>query len=206
MAARCQLWKSRSQEYTQQEMKLVAAERPKAKKLFEEFLAKYPHGRLYGDALGWYGAFAFDGHDFATALRCYVQQAEMTDHPELYASACEMVEKTLSHLASEPRDKAFAEVAKNPKGAQALVYLIINTSESDNYNGKLDSIEEVRGWRKNVLPRLGAAIAAEAKLYQNAEWKPRHLAMLALAASGGGQHEQALKLLGTAGDAASGKR
>jgi TolA-binding protein len=202
MAARCQLWRARSREYTQQEMTIVQAERPKAKKLFDEFFARYPHGRLFGDAIGWYGAFAYDGHDFATALRCYTQQTELPDHPELFGPAVEMVEKTLSHIASEPRDKSFAEVAKDPKAAQALVYLIMNTSESDNFNGKLDSIDEVRGWRKNVLPRLGAAIATEAKLYQNAEWKPRYLAMLAYAASGAGQQEQALKLLETAGGAA----
>ena len=202
MAARCQLWRSRSPDYTQQDMKLIASQRPATKKLFDEYFAKYPHGRLLGDALGWYGAFAYDGHDFPAALRCYTQQLELTDHPELQSSAAEMVEKTLSHLASEPRDKAFAEVAKRPRAAQALVYLIINTSESDNFNGKLDSTDEVRGWRKSVLPKVAAALAAEAKLYQDAEWKPRHLAMLAYAASGAGQHEQALKLLETAGAAA----
>jgi len=201
MAARCQLLRARNREYTQGDMKLVESERPYAKTLFDEFFAKYPHGRFFGDALGWYAAFAYDAHDFATALRFYIQQTSLPDHPELFGPAVEMVEKTLSHLASEPRDKSFAEVAKYPKAAQALVYLVINTSEADNYNGKEDSIEEVRGWRKNVLPRLGAAIAAEAKRYQNAEWKPRYLAMLAYAASGAGQQEQALKLLETAGSA-----
>ena len=198
MTARCQMWRSRSPEYTQQEMKLVDRERPKVKKLFDEYFAKYPKGRLLGDALGWYGAYAYDGHDFGTALRCYAQQLELPDHPELRPAAMDMVEKTLSHLASEPRDGAFAEVAKHPGAAQALVYLIINTSESDNYNGKIDSIDEVRGWRKAVLPRVAAALAAEAKLYQNAGWKPRYLAMLAYAASGAGHHEQALELLETA--------
>jgi outer membrane protein assembly factor BamD (BamD/ComL family) len=202
MAARCQLSRARSGEYTQQDMKVVERERPKAKKLFDEYFAKYPHGRFFGDALGWYAAFAYDGRDFATALHFYMQQTDLSDHPELFGAAVEMVEKTLSHIASEPKDKSFAAVAKDPKAAQALVYLIINTSESDNYNGKLESIDEVRGWRKTALPRLGAAIAANAKLYQNADWKPRYLAMLAYAASGAGQQEQALKLLETAGDAA----
>jgi TolA-binding protein len=202
MAARCQLLRARSRDYTQGDMKLVDSERPKAKKLFDEFFARYPHGRFSGDALGWYGAFAYDGQDFATALRCYTQQSNLPDHPELFPAAVDMVEKTLSHLASDPKDKSFAEVAKYPQAAQALVYLMINTSEANNFDGKVDSIDDVRGWRKKALPRLGAAIAAEAKLYENTVWKPRYLAMLAYAASGAGQQEQALKLLETAGAAA----
>ena len=199
MAARCQMWRTRSQDYTQQDMKLNAAERPPAKKLFDEYFAKYPQGSHLGDMLGWYGAFAFDGRDFSTALRCYAQQLDLPDHPELADMAAKMIEKTLSHVASDPKDKSFAEVAKFPSVAQALVYLVINTSESDNFNGKFDSVDEVRGWRKNVLPRLAAAIAAQSKLYQSTEWKPRYLAMLADAASGAGQQKQAIKLLDSAG-------
>lgn len=201
MAARCGVYQARHAEYSQGDMKLNAADRPRAKKLWDEYFAKYPHGRFLGDALGWYGAYAFDGRDFGLALKCYLQQLEITDHPELVPMATEMVEKTLSHIASDPKDSYFAEVAKYPAGAQALVYLVINTSESDNYDGKLDSIEEVRGWRKKVLPRIAAAIAAQSKLYQNAVWKPRYLAMLAYAASGAGQHDQAVKLLESAGSA-----
>ena len=106
MTARCQMWRTRSPEYTQQDLTIIEAERPLAKKLFEEYMAKYPKGRCYGDALGWYAALAFDGHDFATALRYYLQQLELTDHPELHADGGAMVERTLSRLASEPRDKA----------------------------------------------------------------------------------------------------
>ncbi len=201
MAARCQMWRTRSQDYTQQDMKLIAAERPKAKKLFDEYFARFPRGTHVGDMLGWYAAYAFDGGDFATALRYYVEQLDLPDHPELTSMAAEMIEKTLSHIASKPNDKVFAEVAKYPKAAQALVYLVINTSESDNFNGKIDPIDEVRGWRKKVLPRLATAISTQAKLYQSVEWKPRYLAMLAYAISGGGQQEQAIKLLESAGAA-----
>ncbi len=199
MTARCQMWRTRSPAYTQQDMQVVESERPRAKKLFEEYMAKFPKGRHFGEALGWSAALAFDGRDFATALRYYLMQLDLADHPELHDMAAQMVERTLSHLASEPRDKAFAEVAKHPRVALALVYLVVNTSESDNYNGEYDSIETVRGWRKAVLPKLAAALSAQAKLYQNAEWKPRQLAMLAFALSGAGQQEQALKLLQTAG-------
>jgi outer membrane protein assembly factor BamD (BamD/ComL family) len=201
MMLRCAMWRTRSQDYTQQDMKLVPDARPAARKLFDEYFAKYPHGQMLGDAYGWYAAYAYDGHDFATALRFYMKQLELTDHPELQPAAAEMVEKTLSRLSAEPKDTALAEVAKHPQAAQALVYLIVNTSETDNYNGKYETIEQVRGWRKKLLPRLAAAIAGEGKRYENAGWKPRSLAMLAYAASGAGEHAQALKLLETAGAA-----
>ena len=201
MALRCAIWKTRKPEYTQGDRQLNDGERTKAKKLFDEYFAKYPQGRFYGDALGWAGALAWDGGDYATAIRYYAEQLDLPDHPELFPAAAQMVEKTLSWLSADPRDKALAEVARHPRAAQALTYLVLNTSESDNYNGKCESVDEVRGWRKKVLPRLAAAISAEQKLYANAEWKPRYLAMLASAASGAGQHEQALKLIESAGGA-----
>ena len=201
MALRGALWKTRKPEYEQTDRQLDEGERVKAKKLFDEYFTKYPRGRFYGDALGWRGALAWDGGDYATALRCYTQQLDLPDHPELVPAAMDMVEKTLSRLSAEPRDQALAEVARHPRAAQALTYLVLNTSESDNYDGKFNPVEEVRGWRKKVLPRLAAAISAEQKLYAGAEWKPRYLAMLASAASGAGQHEQALKLIATAGAA-----
>src|ERR1700744_2085805 len=85
--------------------KLTASERPAAKKLFDEYFARYPHGRFLGDMLGWYGAFAFDGHDFGTALRCYAQQLDLPEHPELVDVAALMVEKPLSHIASESKEQ-----------------------------------------------------------------------------------------------------
>ncbi|EDY20903.1 hypothetical protein CfE428DRAFT_1196 [Chthoniobacter flavus Ellin428] len=201
MAVRCQLWKSRSQNYDLDATDVVPAERAKLKKLLDEYFAKFPRGRLFGDAMGWAGAFAYDGGDYGEAVRCYAMQLNLPDHPELVDPAAKMIERCLSHLASKPNDKAFAEVAKHPQAAQALVYLVVNTAESDNYNGKIDPVEEVRGWRKKVLPRLAAAISAQAASYQDAEWKPRYLAMLAYAASGAGQQDQAMKLLQSVGAA-----
>lgn len=201
MALRGALWKTRKPEYTQNDRQLDEGERVKAKKLFDGYFAKYPRGRFYGDALGWLGALAWDGGDYATALRCYTQQLDLPDHPELFPAALDMVEKTLARLAADPRDQALAAVAKHPHAAQALTYLVLNTSESDNYNGEIDAVDTVRGWRKKILPRLAAAISEEQKLYAGAAWKPRYLAMLASAASGAGQHEQALKLIGSAGAA-----
>ncbi len=198
MTARSQLSRSRSPDYTQDDRQLVPEQRPRAKLLLDQYLAKYPNGRWAGDALGWLGAWYYDGGDFAAALRCYLGQLDFPDHPELAGAATIMCEATLSHLASAPQDKAWAEVAENPQAAQALVYLLLNSSESDNYNGSYDPVDEVRAWRRKLLPKIAAAIAGQDQLYQDATWRPRYLATLALAASGAGQHDEALKLLSTA--------
>lgn len=198
MMARSQLSRSRTADYGQGEAGLDAKQRPRAKQLLDEYLAKYPRGRYAGDALGWLGAWHYDAADYAAALHCYLGQLAMPDHPEFTTSATAMCEKTLSRLASAPNDKAWDDVARNPVAAQALVYLLINSTESDNYNHKFDPPDEVKEWRRKLLPKIARAIAAQEKRYQDATWHPRYLATLALASSGMGQQDEALKLLDTA--------
>lgn len=199
MSARCQISQSRTQDYTAYQPVTNPAKRARAKALLEEYLTKYPKGRWAGDVLGWLGAWHYDGKDYSEALRIYLSQIDYPGHPELTASALEMCEKTLSHMASAPHEKAWATVARTPIAAQALVYLLVNSSESDNYNGKYDPVDEVKAWRKKLLPQVAAAIASQQQLYKDATWRPRYLSTLALAASGAGRQEEALKLLDTAG-------
>jgi len=154
MSARCQISRSRTRDYTNYQPVIDPAKRARAKTLLEEYLAKYPDGRWAGDVLGWLGAWHYDGKDYSEALPFYLRQIDYAGHPELTDSALEMCEKTLSHLVSAPQQKAWAGVAKNPMAAQALVYLLINSSESDNYNGKLDPVDEVKAWRKKLLSSM----------------------------------------------------
>ena len=175
--------------------------RETAAKAFRDYLAKYPKGRFAGDALGWLGAAAYDAHDYVGAIRFYIEQAALPDHPEFAAPAAAMGEKTLSRLASAPDEAKFSDLAKTPVAALGLVYLILNTSESDDFNGEYDAPEEVRKWRREILPRVGKAIAANEALYKDAAWRPRYLAMLALASSGAGDQDEALRLVSLAGDA-----
>jgi TolA-binding protein len=177
--------------------------RAKAQKAFQDYLAKYPKGRFAGDVLGWLGAAAYDAQDYVAAARYYVQQAEIPDHPELAASAGLMGEKVLSRLASAPDDAQFAELAKTPIAALGLVYLILNTTESDDFNGETDDPAQVREWRREILPRVAKAIAANEGLYKDAKWRPRYLAMLVLAASGAGDQAEAIRLSELAGAAKS---
>jgi outer membrane protein assembly factor BamD (BamD/ComL family) len=172
-----------------------------AAQAFETYLARYPKGVFAGDALGWLGAAAYDARDYVKAIRHYLAQIELPGHPEFIEPASDMCEKILSHIASAPDDATFSEIAKTPAAALGLVYLILNTSEADNFDGDIDDPAEVRKWRRELLPRVARAIAGEEALYRDAAWRPRHLAMLVLAASGAGNQTDALRLaeLGGAG-------
>lgn len=175
----------------------------RAKKAFEAYLAQYPQGRFAGDALGWLGAAAYDAQDYVTAARLYLQQLELPGRPELAEPASDMCEKVLSHLASAPDDAKFNELARTPAAALGLVYLVLNSSEADNFNGDADAPEAVREWRRSVLPRLARAITANEALYQDVQWRPRYLALLAMATSGAGRNDDALRLTELAGEAKS---
>jgi hypothetical protein len=80
-----------------------------------------------------------------------------------------------------------------------MLYLIVNSTESDNFNGEFDNVETVKEWKKKILPQLARAVAAEKERYQQTAWKPRYLAVLAQAASGDGNQKQALELVAMAG-------
>ena len=170
-----------------------------AAQAFETYLARYPNGVFAGDALGWLGAAAYDARDYVKAIRHYLAQIELPGHPEFIEPASDMCEKILSHIASTPDDATFSEIAKTPTAALGLVYLILNASEADNFNGDIDAPAEVRKWRRELLPRVARAIAGEEDLYRDATWRPRHLAMLVLAASGAGNQTDALRLAGLGG-------
>ena len=206
MSARCALSQSRVADDYQNNAPgygyaVKEGPRLEAQKRLQSFLDTYPQSRFAGDAIGWLGAAAYDAHDYVKALTFYLRQCEVPGHPEYLRSASEMVAKCLSWLISAPDDKAFAEIAKQPLLAQSLVYLAVNTSESDNFNGGYDDAAETVGWRKGLLPRLAAAIAKQEKSFAAAPWTPRYAAMLALAASGAGDQEQALRLLALGGEA-----
>ncbi len=196
MSARCHLVFSRA---AANDNVKGPEQRALTKRTLEEYLAKYPKGRWAGDALGWLGAWHWDGNDLFEALKCYLGQLDYPEHPELASSALQMCEKILSFSASEPKEEDWAAIAKHPIAAQALVYLVCNTAEANNYDGKFDPVDEVKAWRKKVLPQIATAIAGQEALYKDATWRPRYLSTLALAASGAGNQDEALKLLDAAG-------
>ena len=200
MDARCQL--SRARTYSEQEADLqrAAANRPRAQELFERYLQQYPDGSFAGDAIGWLGAIAYDNGQYLPALEYYLRQTEMPAHPELLRPALTMCEKILVRIASKPDQKAFAEVALHPRLAMALIYMVVNTTEADNFDGKYDDPETVKQWRQRILPALAAAVSDHQSRYEQDDWRPRYLTILALAASNQGKQDQALKLIGMAGD------
>jgi outer membrane protein assembly factor BamD (BamD/ComL family) len=199
MDGRCQLSRARTYSDQEADIQRAAANRPRAQEIFERYLQKYPNGRFAGDAIGWLGAIAYDSGQYLSALQYYLRQTELSAHPELLRPALTMCEKILVRIASKPDQQAFAEVAAHPRLAMGLIYLVVNTTEADNFDGKYDDPETVKQWRQRILPALAAAVSAQQFQYQQNGWKPRYLAILALAASNQGKQDQALKLIGMAG-------
>ena len=168
--------------------------RNQARDLFEDYARRYPAGRFVADVPGWLGAIAFDSGDYLAALDLYLRQADTPGHPEVLKSAGFMCERCLSHLSAKGDQTALDRVAEHPKLAMSLVYLVVNSSESDDYNGKYETPAEVAKWRRTLLPRLAAAVTAHQAAYQQGDWQGRYLAILAQAASGVGDQKKALAL------------
>ncbi len=201
MSARCRL--SRTLMHTWQEKvtaEQLAAERADARARFDEYLKDYPKGRLVADTEGWLGGLEYRTGDHMEALRRYLRQAEAPGHPELLKSCAFMCEKTLDAIVSgeAPDEEAFALVARHPRVAMGLMYLVLNSPEADSFNGEPDDSARVRRWRREVLPRIAAAVAVQRGLYENDAWQPRYLALMAQAASAVGDQASALQL--TAGE------
>ncbi len=167
-----------------------------AKAAFKDYLSHYPKGRFVADTKGWLGGIAFKAKDYLGALNLYLEEADTPGHPEVLKSAGFMCERCLSHLSAAADDKALAEIAARPRLAMSLIYLVINTAESDNDNGTLETPAQVKKWRLALLPRLAAQVAAHESAYHagGADWQARYLAILAQAASGVGDQTRALAL------------
>jgi TolA-binding protein len=196
MDARCQLSRSRTgwADDSPEAKERAAKNRPRAKQLFEQYLKTYPQGAFAADAIGWLGAVAYDAGDYAAALPYYIKQTELPDHPELRRSALAMCEKVFAHVSTAPGDTALKQIAANPRLAMGLMYLIVNTTEANDFDGKYDEVETVKRWRASILPRLGAAVAADERTYAANSWQPRYLAILAHAASASGNSRDAIRL------------
>ncbi len=202
MLARCKLVASRSHGETggaadsspKNADDPATVDRNAARALFEDYLKRYPQGRFVADVPGWLGALAFDAEDYSGALDEYIRQAEMPGHPEVLKSAGFMCERCLSRLASANDTAALDKVSLHPRLAMSLIYLLVNSPEADNYDGKFDSPAQVARWRAALLPRLATVVAAHQEDYKGHGWQGWYLAILAQAASGTGDQAKALTL------------
>jgi hypothetical protein len=198
MYARCRLAASRNHHdaygaVTPADVDAAAQDRNEAEALFEQYLKAYPHGRFAADVPGWQGALAFADWDFERALDFYLQQADAAGHPEVLKSAAFMCERCLTRLALSGDHASLRKVAAHPRLAMSLIYLLANAPT--DYTGRDDETpESVNRWRRALLPRLAAAVAVQKEAYASADWQPRYLALLAQAASGDGDQDQALAL------------
>ena len=178
----------------------ITAAGKRARESFEDYLRQHPAGRFAADVPGWLGAIAYDEGDYLGALDLYLRQADTPGHPEVLKSAGFMCERCLSRLSATGDQAALDRVAAHPKLAMSLIYLVVHSSESDNYNGQYDTPAEVAKWRRTLLPRLAAAVTAHQSAYKTGDWQARYLTILAQAASGTGDQEKALTLCDMAKD------
>jgi hypothetical protein len=47
-----------------------------------------------------------------------------------------------------------------------LIYLVVNTTEADNFDGKYDDPETVKQWRQRILPAVAAAVSDQQSRYE----------------------------------------
>jgi outer membrane protein assembly factor BamD (BamD/ComL family) len=207
MSARCSLsisridpWGGTPEERAKKEA-AAPAEREKARVGFQAVLDRYPKGRFAGDALGWLGAVTWDAKENLAALDYYIRQAELRDHPELLKSSVLMTEKVLRRVAASPDgDAAFALIAKHPRVAMGMLYLVLGSPDAagtipnDDEDRTPNVSQKLREWRKAILPRLASAVAAQEGKYAPEPWMPRYLALLAHVASEEGKQEEAIRL------------
>ena len=202
MSGRCLLAQSREEaDYnTSQEERARIASRSKAKHIdaiarFRMYLERFPHGRFIADAYGWLGALDLG----IVSLDDYIRQVETPGHPEVLKSGVMMIQKRLDELASDSQEgeKAIELVAKHPKVAMSMLYLVLGKS-SDEHGIQPDGafrIAQTKKWRNSILPKLAAAVAAQKDLYVPRDiWQPRYVSILAQAASNAGNQSDALKL------------
>ncbi len=202
MLARCRLAKSRSHDNLSRSSPpndaLAHDERQQAEVLFEDYLKRYPRGRFVADVPGWLGALAFADGNYARALDCYLQQANVPDHPEVLKSAGFMCERCLSELDIEGDPEELTRVAANPRLAMSLIYVIVGNSAAKETSDPDPA--KVQRWKRDILPRLAAAVVEHKDAYASSDWQPRYLAILAQAASGSGDQARALALCEMAKD------
>lgn len=164
-----------------------------ARKAMEAYLQKYPDGRFAGDVLGWLGGLEMNAEKYAEALPYFVKQLNVPGHPEFAVGATKEIERCFRALHESP--ESLAGALTDPVVAQAAVYFASNEIEPVDGNGEYETPEFVAEWRKKLFPAVAAALSKKPELFKAPGWQPRYVASLALAASGAGEQEQALKLL-----------
>ncbi|SDU23541.1 hypothetical protein SAMN05444156_2770 [Verrucomicrobium sp. GAS474] len=201
-------------------LQVKEAKRAETEALFKRYLKAYPKGRYRADALGWLGGLAYEFRHCSEAVGYFLHQTEDRDHPEDFAPAVTMIEKSLVRMsyranttggideeiygAAEPSPD-YDALASQPRVALAVAYLILNTAPKDPDSYRRDGTslrqqaEGAEAWRQTALARLAKAVAAHRKDYVGEAWQDRSLAILAYAASDGGDQKQALTLVAMAG-------
>lgn len=196
---------------------------------FNAYTTAYPQGRYAPDVPGWKAGLAREDGQINEAITLFLQQVDMTDHPEVVRRAVRECEETLRLLDAETIEGSLAdeglnratvaipvqEIARRPIAALAVVYHFLDSESRQDFDGLLARVESMsdrdvterellpmlrlRRTGREILPALAAAVADHKELYGAKGWRPRYLAILGWAASECGEHKHALRLCDLAG-------
>lgn len=181
----------------------------------DDYAKGYPMGRYTVEIAGWHGALRTLGGHHWQALAAYVQQLDHADHPEVRDAAGREIERCLKELLlsdkveDDPdgiRMVLDALSASPPATLRVMGYFLDGPADfgyearfwDEAYlnQDRLDRVKTMLGRSRHsgMLQKLaGAAIDHEAK-FRTAPWHPKFVALLAWAATEGGEHAQALRL------------
>ncbi|RYD80453.1 MAG: tetratricopeptide repeat protein, partial [Verrucomicrobiaceae bacterium] len=198
----------------------------KANEALDAYLTAHPRGRFAPDIPGWRGGLAREQGQINRAIEFFLQQVDMTEHPEIVRRAVRECEACLEELNLDELEESvsdggeryalpLAEIARRPIAALAVVYHFLDSESRQDFDellARTDTLSEhdvtgrylspmlrMRRAGRQILPALAEEVAKQRENYGGTVWRPKYLAMLAWAASESGEHRQAVRLCDLAG-------
>ncbi|WP_009966093.1 hypothetical protein [Verrucomicrobium spinosum] len=186
-----------------------------AEHALDDYSKEYPKGRYTVELAGWRGAIHTLAGQHWLALGDYVTQLDHADHSEVRDSAGREIERCLKELLLSDK------VEDDPEGIQTVLGLLATSppatlrvmgylldgpadlgyetrywDESYLNLEKLDRIKTMlnRSRHTDMLQQLAGAAIDHEKTFKTAKWHPKFVALMAWAATEGGEHAQALRL------------
>ncbi|WP_038161826.1 hypothetical protein [Verrucomicrobium sp. BvORR106] len=186
-----------------------------AEHALDEYSKEYAAGRYLAEVAGWRGAIHSLAGRHWEALGAYVTQLDHADQPEVRSSAGREIERCLKELLATDRTKDNSNnmqdvlnlLAVRPEATLRVMGFFLDGPADFGYEArywdedylnqeKLDRIKTMLGRSRHaaMLQRLAATALDHEGAFKAASWHPRFVALMAWAATEGGQHAQALRI------------